>query len=358
MYILKEGIELLNITINDRKIQVEEGSTILQVAEKLGIDIPTFCHDKRLIPHGACRICVVKVEGAKSLMSACTTPISEGMVVHTHSKDVIAARKDILELIWSNHTNDCLTCEKSGECKLQEYCYEYDIESQRAYEGEGRHIPLDDSNVFYYNDQSKCILCGKCVRVCGELQCSSAIGFSQRGFKTHITHPFEKGMEHSTCVSCGNCVSVCPVGALMPRSKEKFRNWETKKVRTTCSYCGVGCQIDLVVKGNKVVRVDPAHGPSNGGLLCVKGKFGFNFIGHTDRLKAPLIKRNGKFVEVTWDEAYGLIAEKVKEVKENYGPEGFVALTSARCTTEENYLMQKFFRAVIGTNNVDHCARL
>lgn len=349
---------MVNVKINGKAIQVEEGSTILQAAEKLGINIPTFCHDKRLVPHGACRICVVEVEEARILLTACTTPVSEGMVIETHSDKVINTRKDILELIWSNHPNDCLTCENSGECKLQDYCYEYGVESEDGYKGELRDIPTDNSNVFYSNDQSKCILCGKCVRVCDELQCTSAIGFSERGFETHVTHPFEVGMEHSTCVSCGNCVSVCPVGALMPKSKERFRNWETKKVRTTCSYCGVGCQIDLVVKDNKVVRVDPADGPSNDGLLCVKGKFGFNFIAHPDRLKTPLIKKNGKFIESTWDEAYELISNKVKEIKGSHGPDAFAGLTSARCTTEENYLMQKLFRAAIGTNNVDHCARL
>ncbi len=349
---------MINLTINGRMVQAPEGSTVLQAAEKLGIKIPTFCHDKRLVPNGACRICVVQVEGAKSLVTACTAPVSDGMVVNTQSDNVINARKDILELIWSNHPNDCLTCEKAGQCKLQDYCYEYGIKSEDGYKGELREVPLDDSNVFYYNDQSKCILCGKCVRVCDELQCTSAIGFSERGFETHITHPFEEGMKHSTCVSCGNCVSVCPVGALMPKSKEKFRNWEVRKVRTTCSYCGVGCQMDLVVKDNKVVRIDPADGLSNNELLCVKGKFGFNFIGHPDRLKTPLIKKDGKFVQATWDEAYGLIASKAKDIKDEYGAEAFAGLTSARCTTEENYLMQKLFRAVIGTNNVDHCARL
>lgn len=349
---------MINVVINGKRAQVEEGLTILQAAEKLGINIPNFCHDKRLVPHGACRICVVKVEGARTLLTACTTPVSEGLVVDTHSDEVINTRKDILELIWSNHPNDCLICEKSGECKLQDYCYEYGVESEDRYKGELRDIPTDNSNVFYTNNQSKCILCGKCVRVCDELQCTSAIGFSKRGFKTHVTQPFEVGMEHSTCVSCGNCVSVCPVGALMPKSKERFRNWETKKVRTTCSYCGVGCQMDLVVKDNKVVRIDPADGPSNDELLCVKGKFGFNFIGHPDRLKTPLIKKDGKFIEATWDEAYELISSKVKEIKGSHGPDVFAGLTSARCTTEENYLMQKLFRAVIGTNNVDHCARL
>lgn len=349
---------MITLIIDDQKVQVKEGTTVLQAANKLGIKIPTFCHDERLVPHGACRICVVDIEGARSLMAACSTPVSEGMIVHTKNERVIQARKDILQLIWANHPNDCLTCEKSGECKLQDYCYEYNIDINKMRDGERKNYQVDNSNPFYYNDQNKCIMCGKCVRICDELQCTSAIGFSARGFKTHITHPFEEGMEYSTCVSCGNCVSVCPVGALMPKSKDRFRTWEVKKVRTTCSYCGVGCQMDLKVKDNKVVGVEPAFGPSNNGLLCVKGKFGYKFIDHPDRLKTPLIKKDGKFVEATWGEAYDIIVSKINKIKESYGSDAFAGLSSARCTTEENYLMQKLFRAVIGTNNIDHCARL
>jgi NADH-quinone oxidoreductase subunit G len=201
-------------------------------------------------------------------------------------------------------------------------------------------------------------MCGKCVRVCNELQGTGAIGLSERGFTTHVAVPMEAGLEKSTCVSCGNCVAVCPVGALMPKSKESLRAWETRKVRTTCSYCGVGCQMDLVVKGDKIVRVDPADGASNEGLLCVKGRFGYKFVNHPDRLKSPLIKKDGKFYEASWSEAMALIARKVKETKEKYGPDACGGFTSARCTNEDNYIFQKMMRVAIGTNNVDHCARL
>lgn len=348
---------MVNITINGKNVEVSEDLTILQACREIGIEIPTLCHDERLKPHAACRLCVVEVVGRRNLPTACSTKVEEGMEIYTHSDKVIKARKDILELLIANHPLDCLTCEKSGDCKLQDYCYEYDIK-ESSFKGDKKKYPIDDTNPFYYNDQNKCIMCGKCVRVCSELQCTNAIGFSERGFKVHVTTPFEKGIENSICVSCGNCVSVCPVGALMPKSKEKFRLWEAKKVRTTCSYCGVGCQMDLLVKDNKIVGVQPADGPSNNGLLCVKGKFGYNFVNHPDRLKKPLIKKDGKFVESTWDEAYRLITDKIKEIKDKYGSEAFAGLTSARCTNEENYLFQKLFRAVIGTNNVDHCARL
>ena len=348
---------MITITINDQKVQVEDGYTILQATQQLGIQIPTFCHDKRLVPHGACRICVVEVEGARNLMTACTTPAAEGMILYTDSEKVTRTRKEILELMIENHPLDCLTCEKAGDCKLQDYCYHYDVK-EGPFNGVKKSYPVDDTNLFYTNNQSKCILCGKCVRVCNELQCTGAIGQLERGFDTHVGAPFEKGMEHSNCVSCGNCVSICPVGALMPKSKERFRNWETQKVRTTCSYCGVGCQMDLVVKDNKIVEVQPANGPSNEALLCVKGKFGYNFINHPDRLKTPLIKKNGRFKEATWDEAYELIVDKIKNTKDKHGSDALAGLSSARCTNEENYLMQKLFRAVIGTNNIDHCARL
>lgn len=348
---------MVNITINDKLYEVPEGKSLLEVCREIGINIPTLCHDERLEPHAACRLCVVEVKGRRNLATSCSTKVEKDMVVYTHSEQVIQARRDILSLLISNHPLDCLTCEKAGDCDLQSYCYEYEI-TDRSFKGARKEYVVDDSNPFYNSDQSKCILCGKCVRVCSELQCTNAIGYSERGFVTHISTPFENGLATSKCVSCGNCVSVCPVGALAPKKKEKFRTWEVRKVRTTCSYCGVGCQMDLLVKGEKIVGVEPANGPSNKGLLCVKGKFGYNFVNHTDRLKTPLIKRNGKFEEATWDEAYNLIKEKTNSIKESYGAESFAGLTSARCSNEENYLFQKLFRAVIGTNSVDHCARL
>ncbi|AOY74791.1 NADH dehydrogenase [Clostridium formicaceticum] len=348
---------MITLKINGFEVQVEEGTTILQAAKKIGIDIPTFCHDERLKPHGSCRICVVEVKGAKNLPTACCTPVAEGMEVETESEAVVVARKEILDLLLANHPLDCLTCSKSGKCTLQDLCYKYDLK-ESSFKGERKTFEIDNSNPFYYSDQEKCILCGKCVYVCGQLQNADAIGFAERGFATHIATPFGQGLEHSTCVSCGNCVSVCPVGALVPKSKEKFRYWETKSVRTTCSYCGVGCQMDLLVKENKVVEVLPADGPANNGLLCVKGKFAYNFVNHPDRLKKPLVKKNGKLEETTWEEAYQVIADKINEVKEQYGPDAIAGFSSARALTEENYLMMKLMRGVIGTNNIDHCARL
>lgn len=337
--------------------QVDDQITVLEACRSVGIDIPTLCNDDRLEPHAACRLCVVEVEGKKSLETSCSLKVWDGMVVETHSPRVMNTRKDILDLLFSNHPDDCLTCDKSGACKLQDYCFEYGVE-KGSYIGEKKDYPIDYSNHFYTFDPNKCILCGKCVRVCSELQCTNAIGLEGRGFATKVGTPFDMGLAQSTCVSCGNCVAVCPVGALMPKRKEKVRYWELERVRTTCSYCGVGCQMELLVKGQKVVGVEPANGKANNGLLCVKGRFAYPFINHPDRLKTPLIKKNGKFEEASWEEAYKLIVDKVNGIKEDDGPEAFAGLTSARCTNEENYLFQKLFRAVIGTNNVDHCARL
>ncbi|MGI6225060.1 MAG: formate dehydrogenase subunit alpha, partial [Peptococcales bacterium] len=348
---------MVNLKINDRIVSVPEGTTILQAAQNVGIEIPTFCYEPRLKPHGACRICVVEVEKARSLQAACSTPVFEGMSVWTESPSVVEARKEIINLLLSNHPLDCLTCDKSGACTLQYLCQKYGITGS-TYDGEKNNYSIDDSNPFYQVDLNKCILCRRCVLVCSELQCTNAIGVAERGFISQITPPFGKSIEDSTCVSCGNCVAVCPTGALTPKRKEKFSYDEVKKVQTTCSYCGVGCQMELLVKGQQVVEVKPVFSVPNEGLLCVKGRFGFNFINHPDRLKSPLIKKDGKFTEATWEEAYQFIVEKINHVKENYGSDALAGLSSARCTNEENYLMQKLFRAVIGTNNIDHCARL
>ena len=346
----------MNIIINGIQYEVDKETTVLQACRKAGINIPTLCHDERLNPSSACRLCLVDIEGSKNLATSCSTMVRDNMVIHTHNEKVINARKEVLDLLISNHPMECLSCDKSGNCKLQDYSYEYGV-LDGTYSGSMREPKIDTSNPFYNYDARKCILCGLCVRVCDELQGTKAIGFENRGFDAIVTTPFNEGLINSKCVSCGNCVSVCPVGALTPKG-QKFRHWDTKKVRTTCSYCGVGCQMDLVIAGNKVVGVEPAKDGLNKGLLCVKGKFAYKFINHPDRLKAPLIKRNGKFEESTWDEAYRYIRKKVNETKESYGADAFAGLTSARCTNEENYLFQKLFRAVIGTNNVDHCARL
>jgi len=355
---------MINLTIDGRKIQAEAGMTILQAAQANGIEIPTLCYDPSLSKEGACRICVVEVEGARLLQAACVAPVYEGMVVHTNSEKVQKSRKINLELLWANHKHDCLTCEKAGECKLQSYAYKYGVAESR-FEGKKKEIPLKDDNPFFVRDYTKCINCGKCIRVCQEVQINNTYAYVNRGFNAHPDTPFEISMadDESPCVFCGNCVAFCPTGALTSKvNRGEFRTWEVeKKVKTTCTYCGCGCGLELNVIGNKVVRVTPDKSgktPNEHGALCVKGRFGFDFINREDRLTQPLIKENGEFRVATWDEALDLVASKFKGIAAENGGDSLMFLSSARTLNEENYLMQKLARAVFKTNNVDHCARL
>lgn len=350
----------MEIYINDKSYQVDGDKSLLEVCRENNINIPTLCYDERLKPYGGCRLCIVEVEGMNGPVTSCTTKVQDGMRVHTHTEKILKQRKQILDLLYSNHPKECLQCNKSGRCKLQNYCYEYGVE-EGTYKGKVQKPSYDLTSPFFQYDSRKCIKCGLCVRTCQELQGEFAISFKKRGFDSIIGAPFDRGFGNSACVSCGNCVSACPTGALQPKMKKKdpaFRYWETRKVRTTCSYCGVGCQMDLVIKGNNVVDVIPAKTVPNDGLLCVKGKFGYKFINNPDRLKTPLIKKDGKFVEASWDEAYALIKKKFHENMEENGSKAFAGFSSARTTNEENYLFQKFIRTVFKTNNVDHCARL
>ena len=348
---------MLNVTIDGIKVQAKEGSTILQAAQSVGIEIPTLCYLKDLTPDASCRICLVEIEGSPKLFTACSTPVAEGNVIYTKSEKVIAARRSILDLMLSTHDADCFSCAKNGDCQLQNLCYEYGVE-KTSFEGVKNNYPIDDSNEFFTYNPQQCILCQRCVNVCQKLHGEAAIGVVNRGFAAKIATPFDQLLRSTNCVSCGNCVSVCPVGALLPKSKVRYRSFETKKVPTTCTYCGVGCQLELIVKGDTVVGAQPLYGEANKGLLCVKGKFGYNFINHRDRLTKPLIRKDGVLQEAEWDEAIGYIADKIKTIKAESGPDALAGLSSARCSNEDNYVFQKMVRAVFGTNNVDHCARL
>ena len=348
---------MLNVTIDGIRVQVKEGSTILEAARSVGIEIPTLCYLKDLTPEASCRICLVEIQGNPKLFTACSTPVAEGNVIFTKSEKVIAARRSVLDLMLSTHNADCFSCAKNGDCQLQNLCYEYGVE-KTSFAGVRNEYPIDDSNEFFTYNPNQCILCQRCVNVCQKLHGEAAIGITGRGFKAKIATPFDQLIRGTNCVSCGNCVSVCPVGALLPKSKVRYRAFETKKVPTTCTYCGVGCQLDLLVKDDTVVGAQPLYGEANKGLLCVKGKFGYNFINHKDRLTKPLIRKDGALVETSWEEAISYIADKIKTIKAESGPDALAGLSSARCSNEDNYVFQKMMRAAIGTNNVDHCARL
>jgi len=349
----------VSITIDGRQVEVPAGISVLEAAYMVGIKIPALCYDKELSKPGACRICVVSIEGMRNLPASCVTEVREGMVIYTSTPEVVEARKSVLELLLSNHPQDCMTCEKSGECLLQDYAYEYGVK-EGPYKGEVHDYKFDDTNPFIFRDNNKCILCGRCVRVCEEVVGKSIYGWAFRGFQTSVVPTLGKNLEHTDCVFCGSCVSVCPVGALSEKGMmKKARKWEVSKVRTICPYCGTGCTIELNVKDGEILGVTSTEdGTVNGRALCVKGRFGYQFIQHPDRLKTPLIKENGGFREADWDEAVKLVAGKLTGIKSKYGSESFAALTSARVTNEDNYLVSKFTRAVMGTNNIDHCARL
>mgnify|MGYP003767537723 CR=1 FL=1 len=352
------GVNLIKLIIDGREVEAPAGSTILEAADNAGIDIPRLCHDPELTNMGACRLCVVEVEGNALLPASCVTPVTEGMVVQTESAAVIEARKMILDLMIADHPMDCLTCDKMGDCKLSEYAHRYGVKDT-SFDGERHNYPLDESNPFILRDLNKCILCGACVRACEEMTGADNLSYLYRGYDRKATTAGDVDYIDSDCVFCGQCVAVCPTGALMEKPLVGLaRRYEVERVRTTCPFCGTGCNFDLAVKDEKVVGVlSNPDSPVNGRSLCVKGRFGWDYIYSEERLKTPLIKKNGKFEPASWEEAYDLIASKLGAIKDKHGSEAFASLSSARCTNEENYLMQKFTRAVMGTNNVDHCAR-
>ncbi len=357
--------EKIKFIIDNQEIEVEKGTTVFQAAKKIGIEIPHLCYYEHLSISGTCRLCLVEVEGEKNLVASCAYPINRGIRVWTNTERIVEARKLILELILSDHPLDCLTCDSAGECKLQEYAYDYGISKSR-FTGETHSYRIENSNPFITRNYNKCILCARCVKVCSEMQMCNVQDFAYRGFKTKVSTPFSSAMQETNCVFCGNCVEVCPVGALNEKQAErKGRIWQLHQVKTICPYCGCGCGIILHVRNNRVVKVTgDRENPTNSGWLCVKGRFGFEFVNHPERLTEPLIrltdngKRKTEFRKASWEEALDSVAQKFKEIKEKYGPEAIAGLASAKCSNEENFLFQKFMRAAIGTNNVDHCARL
>ena len=349
----------ISVSIDNREVIVPQNYTVLQAAERAGVKIPTLCHLQELTPCSACRICLVEVEGARSLATACSYPVASGMKVKTNTERVLKARRLVMELILSDHPLDCMTCEKTGSCKLQDLAYEMGLAESRM-KGERHHYPVDLSNPFIVRDYNKCVLCERCTRICTEVQQSFAIEYAHRGFNTKVSVPYHRGLQESDCVFCGQCVSVCPVGALTEKTRlGRGREWEFRKVKTICSYCGVGCTLVLNVKDQEIVRVtSDREAGINHGNLCVKGRFGFDYVHSPDRLTDPLIREGETFRRASWDEALDTVATRLKEVKAKYGADAIGILASAKCTNEENYLLQKLARAALGTNNVDHCARL
>lgn len=354
--------QTVTLSIDNQEVTVPKGTTILEAAKGLGVEIPTLCHLKELAPDGSCRMCVVEVEGGRrgGLTTACTAHCQEDMVVATHSEKVADSRRFILDLLLSNHKLDCFSCGKNGDCQLQQYALDYGIDATSF--TEGKRMPChqeDTSNPFFSYDPEKCIMCRRCARVCQLRQGRDVLSIANRGFETKMMPSYGQAFDQSICESCGNCVSSCPTGALTAKDMKEYRKWETQKIPTTCPHCGTGCQMNLLVKNNRLVGVEPLDGPANKNLLCVKGKFAsYKFVGSGDRLTEPLIKRNGIFEPASWEEALTLVSSKFNEIKAENGPDALAGFSCSRATNEDNYVFQKMVRAAFGTNNVDNCARV
>ncbi|HQU58567.1 MAG TPA: molybdopterin-dependent oxidoreductase, partial [Saprospiraceae bacterium] len=351
--------------INDKAHEIQDGETILNfIRRHLGKNyIPTLCDNPLLEPFGSCRLCSVEVaragNGALKTVAACHTPVSEGVHIFTDTDSIQRLRRNIVELILTDHPLDCLTCEANGRCELQDVAARVGIREVRYPQGRN-HLdrPKDESHTYLRTDLSKCINCYQCVRACDEVQGEFVLSMAGRGFDNHIIKGMDTSFADSYCVSCGACVQACPTAAISDIFQPAAKS-ATDTVRTVCTYCGVGCNLEVAKRDNTILSISaPTDAAANHGHTCVKGRYAFRFYNHPDRLRSPMIRRNGQLEEVSWNEAYDYIAERLTAIKTEYGPDAIAGISSSRCTNEENYLMQKFIRAVIGTNNIDGCARI
>ncbi len=338
---------MVNLTIDGKQITTSKTSTIYEAAKENGIYIPVLCYAKKLLPYGACRICLVEVEQMKGrLIPSCTTPVTEGMVVTTMSDEIRKVRKTVLEFLLVNHVVDCPVCDKGGECDLQDLTYEYEVVNNR-FEGEKFDLPKDEVNPLIERNMNRCVLCGKCVRVCDEIVGYGSYSFINRGFETKIATAFDRGLN---CEFCGQCVSLCPVGAILPRPfKFKARPWQLTEVDSVCGYCGNGCTVTLGVKDNEVqtIRFNDKTGV-NDGNLCVRGRFGYSFVNSKERLTKPLVRVNGELKEATWQEALDAVVANLKNAGEQVG-----IITGGRLSNEELFLAKNIAKS-LGTANLDH----
>ncbi len=353
--------ELVNLTIDGKKIIAESGTYLLQVARKNGIQIPGLCFHKKLSPTAACRLCLVKIKGTNGLSTSCTVKVAEGMEVIAFDEELELYRAYLLDYLVSeyNEENDGSFNDEFLELLKK---YNLDVISNRKYPSVRKlfNYPLDDSSPVLTYDASICIKCFRCIKACDEVQGKNVLSFNERGITSYIVAGF--GIwKQSECDGCGECIQLCPTGAIVekPHRNEINISKINRKVKTTCPYCGVGCQIELWVQDEKIVRSNGIEGVMpNDGRLCIKGRFGYDFIQSKERLQTPLIKKNGKFEEATWDEALELIALRFNEIIEKHGNEALAGYSSAKCTNEDNYIFQKFIRTVFKNNNIDYCTRL
>jgi NADH-quinone oxidoreductase subunit G len=343
---------LIKVTVDGKVVEVEAGSTILQAANAAGSRVPTMCHDNKLHPFGACRICLVEVDGTpRKFTPSCTTPAADNMVVRTTSPALIEIRRTVLELLLIKHPLDCPVCDKAGECSLQDLVHEYGLGKPR-FDAEKGYLPPDYESAVIERNISRCILCGKCVRICDEQNAVAEWAFTRRGTKARISTDFDRPLD---CEFCGECVEICPVGALTTRQfKYKARSWNLTKSPSVCNFCGCGCPVNYETRDGRIMRVSPLKD----NYLCSKGRFGWDIVHSEERLATPKMRVGDQLVDCTWDEALTVIATNLNVIKNKRGPEAIGGLGSTRTTNEESYLFQKFLRTVVGTSNVDMLARI
>ena len=352
---------MARMRIDGQTVDISPGETVLEAARRAGTDIPTLCYDPRLSPGGSCRLCLVEIEGRAQPVPACAFPAAAEMSVSTAGERLDTFRRNLLELVLSEiPEGECRQCAEIGPCELHTLADRYGAKRTGRFRGATSGKRVDDGNSFILRDYDKCIFCYRCTRICNEVEQAHAIVPGGRGFGSRITTMLERGLEETDCTFCGQCINTCPTGALadLPRVGKAKAADITDSVSTVCPYCGTGCLIKLDVATDHIVGVRPDFSsPVSRGSLCIKGQFGWEFVHAADRLTTPLIRKNGELQPASWDEAYSLIVKRFSAIKNEYGPDSMVFWSSARATSEANYLMQKLARAVIGTNNVDNCAR-
>jgi formate dehydrogenase major subunit len=361
----REGEATVELTIDGVSVAVPPGTSVMRAAKQAGLDIPKLCATDSLEAFGSCRLCIVEIDGARGTPASCTTPVAPGMVVRTQNEKLGKLRRGVMELYISDHPLDCLTCSANGDCELQDMAGVTGLREVRygsGVEAGANHLdaPTDSSNPYFDFDASKCIACSRCVRACDEVQGTLALTIEGRGFDSKVAAGAGVSFMESDCVSCGACVQACPTATLQEKSVIEL-GMPTRSVVTTCAYCGVGCSFKAELRGDELVRMVPyKDGGANEGHSCVKGRFAFGYASHPDRVMEPMVRDaiTDPWRKVSWEEAIGFTARRLREIQTQYGQGSIGAITSSRTTNEEVYAVQKMVRAVFGNNNVDTCARV